>query len=92
MYKGFFEDVEYVMGLFFKPFEAFCDEADDEDEDVSVSQQTEVTSANDQSGQDISGDEDEDETPTRRGGGSGAADEALFSMLKDLRKKMSKKL
>ena len=37
-------------------------------------------------------DEDEDEAPTRRGGGSGAADEALFSMLKDLRKKMSKKL
>ena len=21
MYKGFFKDVEYVMGLFFKPFE-----------------------------------------------------------------------
>lgn len=33
MYKGFFEDMEYVIGLFFKPFEAFCDEADDEDED-----------------------------------------------------------
>ena len=33
-------------------------------------------------------DEDEDEAPTRRGGGSGAADEALFSMLKDLRKKI----
>ena len=37
MYKGFFEDVEYVMGLFFKPFEAFCDEADDEDEDEDKS-------------------------------------------------------
>ena len=33
MYKGFFEDVEYVMGLFFKPFEDCCDKADDEDED-----------------------------------------------------------
>jgi ATP-dependent DNA helicase RecQ len=35
--------------------------------------------------------EDEDAAPVR-GGGSGAADEALFAMLKDLRKKMSKKL
>ena len=33
MYKGFFEDVEYVMGLFFKPFEDCRAEADDEDED-----------------------------------------------------------
>ena len=33
MYKGFFEDVEYVMGLFFKPFEDCCEKADDEDED-----------------------------------------------------------
>jgi hypothetical protein len=32
MYKGFFEDVEYVMGLFFKPFED-CSQADDEDEE-----------------------------------------------------------
>lgn len=36
-------------------------------------------------------DEEEEETQVR-GGGSGAADEVLFSMLKDLRKKMSKKL
>ena len=33
MYKGFFEDMEYVMGLFFKPFEDCCEKADDEDED-----------------------------------------------------------
>lgn len=33
MYKGFFEDVEYVMGLFFKPFENCCDEAEDKEED-----------------------------------------------------------
>ena len=33
MYKGFFEDVEYVMGLFFKPFEGCCEKADDEDKD-----------------------------------------------------------
>ena len=32
MYKGFFEDVEYVMGLFFKPFEGCCPE-DEEWED-----------------------------------------------------------
>ena len=32
MYKGFFEDVEYVMGLFFKPFEG-CFEKDDKDGD-----------------------------------------------------------
>ena len=32
MYKGFFEDVEYVMGLFFKPFGDCREEADDEDE------------------------------------------------------------
>ncbi len=36
-------------------------------------------------------DDDEDTTPVR-GGGSGAADETLFAMLKDLRKKMSKRL
>ncbi|MCQ2335682.1 MAG: DNA helicase RecQ [Paludibacteraceae bacterium] len=36
--------------------------------------------------------DDDDEAPIRRGGGSGAADETLFSMLKDLRKKMSKHL
>ncbi len=35
--------------------------------------------------------EDEDEAPTRANAG-GAGDEALFSMLKDLRKKLSKKL
>jgi ATP-dependent DNA helicase RecQ len=35
--------------------------------------------------------EEEEEAPVR-GGGSGAADEVLFSMLKDLRKKLSKKL
>ncbi|MDR3706136.1 MAG: DNA helicase RecQ [Paludibacteraceae bacterium] len=35
--------------------------------------------------------EEEDDAPVR-GGGSGAADEVLFSMLKDLRKKLSKKL
>ena len=28
MYKGFFEDMEYVMSLFFKPFENCCGEAD----------------------------------------------------------------
>ncbi len=33
MYKGFFEDMEYVMGLFFKPFEDCCKKADNEDED-----------------------------------------------------------
>jgi hypothetical protein len=32
MYKGFFKDVEYVMGLFFKPFEGCC-EKDDKEED-----------------------------------------------------------
>ena len=32
MYKGFCEDVEYVMGLFFKPFEGCCPE-DEEEED-----------------------------------------------------------
>ena len=32
MYKGFFEDVEYVMGLFFKPLEGCC-RKDDEDDD-----------------------------------------------------------
>ena len=31
MYKGFFEDVEYVMGLFLKPFEECCDNDLDED-------------------------------------------------------------
>ncbi|MCQ2350677.1 MAG: DNA helicase RecQ [Paludibacteraceae bacterium] len=36
--------------------------------------------------------EDDDEEPIKRGGGSGAADEVLFSMLKDLRKRMSKHL
>jgi ATP-dependent DNA helicase RecQ len=35
--------------------------------------------------------EEADDAPVR-GGGSGAADEVLFSMLKDLRKKLSKKL
>ena len=33
MYQGFFEDMEYVMGLFFKPFEDCREKADDEDED-----------------------------------------------------------
>ena len=33
MYKGFFEDMEYVMGLFFKPFENCCEEADDKEDD-----------------------------------------------------------
>jgi hypothetical protein len=33
MYKGFFEDVEYVMGLFFKPFEGCCGKDDDKNED-----------------------------------------------------------
>ena len=33
MYKGFFEDVEYVMGLIFKPFEECCSQDEDEDED-----------------------------------------------------------
>ena len=33
MYKGFFEDMEYVMGLFFKPFEGCCAEEYDTDED-----------------------------------------------------------
>ena len=32
MYKGFFKDVEYVMGLFFKPAEDCC-EKNDKDED-----------------------------------------------------------
>jgi ATP-dependent DNA helicase RecQ len=36
--------------------------------------------------------EEEDEEAPIRGGGSGAADEVLFSMLKDLRKNLSKKL
>ena len=36
--------------------------------------------------------EEEDETPTLRGGASCAVDPALYSMLKDLRKKLSKKL
>ena len=33
MYKGFCEDVEYVMGLFFRPFEACGKKEEDEDED-----------------------------------------------------------
>ena len=33
MYKGFFEDMGYVMGLFFKPFEGCFEERDDKDED-----------------------------------------------------------
>ena len=34
MYKGFCEDVEYVMGLFFKPFEGCCpDDEEREDEE-----------------------------------------------------------
>ena len=34
MYKGFCEDVEYVMGLFFKPFEGCCpDDEEEEDKD-----------------------------------------------------------
>ncbi|MDR0976809.1 MAG: DNA helicase RecQ [Prevotellaceae bacterium] len=36
--------------------------------------------------------ETEEDAPTRGGSGSSAADQALFSMLKDLRKKLSKKL
>lgn len=37
-------------------------------------------------------DEEEVDAPLRSGGGTGAVDPALFSMLKDLRKKMSKQL
>ena len=33
MYKGFFEDIEYVAGLFFKPFEDCCEKEDSEDGD-----------------------------------------------------------
>ena len=33
MYKGFFEDVEYVMGLFFKPFEDGCSEDEDREDE-----------------------------------------------------------
>lgn len=33
MYKGFFEDMEYAMGLFFKPFEDCCQKDDEEDEE-----------------------------------------------------------
>lgn len=33
MYNGFLEDVEYVMGLFFRPFEEFCGSDDDGDEE-----------------------------------------------------------
>ena len=33
MYKGFFEDMGYVMGLFFKPFEGCGEKDDDRDED-----------------------------------------------------------
>ena len=32
MYKGFCEDVEYVMGLLFKPFDGCCEKDDEEDE------------------------------------------------------------
>ena len=32
MYKGFFKDVEYVMGLFLKPFEGCCEKDDKEEE------------------------------------------------------------
>ena len=32
MYKGFFEDIEYVMGLFCKPFEE-CFKADEDEDD-----------------------------------------------------------
>ncbi|MDR2475507.1 MAG: DNA helicase RecQ [Bacteroidales bacterium] len=37
-------------------------------------------------------DDDDDDAPARSGGASGAVDPVLFSMLKDLRKKISKKL
>ena len=33
MYKGFFEDIEYVMGLFCRPFEECCKNDEDEDDD-----------------------------------------------------------
>ena len=33
MYKGFFEDVEYVMGLFFKPFDGCCEKAEEDEEE-----------------------------------------------------------
>ncbi len=33
MYKGFFEDLEYVAGLFFKPFEGCCEKEDREDDE-----------------------------------------------------------
>ena len=33
MYKGFCEDVEYVMGLFFRPFEVCSEKDADDDED-----------------------------------------------------------
>ena len=33
MYKGFFEDVEYVMGLIFKPFEGCCGKDGGEEDD-----------------------------------------------------------
>lgn len=33
MYKGFFEDLEYVAGLFFRPFEGCCEKDDAEDDE-----------------------------------------------------------
>jgi hypothetical protein len=33
MYKGFCEDLEYVFGLLFKPFEGCCDNEDSEDDE-----------------------------------------------------------
>jgi hypothetical protein len=33
MYKGFYEDLEYVAGLFFKPFEDCFAKGDDDDDD-----------------------------------------------------------
>lgn len=33
MYKGFFEDLEYVFGLFCKPFEGCCDDEDSDDDE-----------------------------------------------------------
>ena len=33
MYKGFFEDIEYVLGLFFKPCEGCCQKDEDDDDE-----------------------------------------------------------
>ena len=66
MYKGFFEDVEYVMGLFFKPFEGCCpedgDREDEEEKDCGMGCDSLPCCR-----EEDDDDEDEDEEPDGKG-------------------------